>query len=350
MKKLILLSSAVFLFGHNIKYAVHQNHAFLMAPYKKNITLEYDLLNDTVDILNLKKSEHIDTKSFGNIGDLKGFKISGIYGLNQKSNIAGFFDYKNIDYTGGSLKNYKTNLFYRLNILENELSNNAISCDFGITLDKANDITYSNINLLNYIGHKINPDYSIVYSNKTYYVVNKKKKETATLTQKPYIKSKDMRDNSFYVKLLAEKIWGISALTGFIKFGHTRIKTKITANSELLKKAKEQNYNLNKDLGRSENFLNVGFNYAFSINKYLVEFEYYYTKIFRAKNLSYINYNHVVNLELSRAINKNVYLFLGGKIMYRQFNGEIPYLYNKYTQTTFDHKYGYARMGIGYNF
>ncbi|MNN81568.1 hypothetical protein D3C81_1984060 [compost metagenome] len=36
--------------------------------------------------------------------------------------------------------------------------------------------------------------------------------------------------------------------------------------------------------------------------------------------------------------------------MLHQFNGVIPYLYNKYTKNKYDKKYGYAKVGFVYNF
>jgi len=58
----------------------------------------------------------------------------------------------------------------------------------------------------------------------------------------------------------------------------------------------------------------------------------------------------VINATLAKHIGENWMIYGGVKLMYRQFNGEIPYLYNTYTQSTFDHKYGYVRFGIGYRF
>ena len=36
--------------------------------------------------------------------------------------------------------------------------------------------------------------------------------------------------------------------------------------------------------------------------------------------------------------------------MFQQFNSSLPYLYNKYTQTQFDKKYGFAKFGLAYKF
>jgi hypothetical protein len=159
-----------------------------------------------------------------------------------------------------------------------------------------------------------------------------------------------MKDKSLYLKLISEKkLTTTSYIAFFIKYQHTSITTTIKANKELTEKGKEQGYNLHKNFDRDENSIDIGFNIMGGLN-YIVEFEYYLTTIKRDKELGYINYNHTINLDIMKPINKNWFAYVGGKIMYRQFNGDIPYLYNKYSQTTFDHKYGFARVGIGVTF
>jgi len=352
MKK-ILISGLIFsnfLFGYNLKYSLNQNQAFLVKENKKILNLEFDLLNDSVDILNLKQTEHIDKKKFGSIGDLKGFKLSTLYGLSKKGNIGGYLDYKNIEYTDGELNNYQLNLFYRYNYLYNFFTNTSVSVDIGATFDRGRDLKYKNINLLNYLVHKIKPQYSLVFSNNSYYVKDNKNNTYAKLNERPFIKISNMNDTTFYLKLIVGKKLQRSILNGFLRFGHTYINTKISPNSELVEKGKAHGYNLKKDLKREENVFNIGVNYSIEVSRFLLEIEYYYTRLFRNKHLDYIKYNHVLNLDVVTPLSKKVFLFLGGKIMYRQFNGEIPYLYNKYSQTTFDHKYGWARFGIGFNF
>jgi hypothetical protein len=77
---------------------------------------------------------------------------------------------------------------------------------------------------------------------------------------------------------------------------------------------------------------------------------YKYSYINRVSSLEDKINNYVTTLNLNYKLNKNITLFLGGKIMFYQFNGEIPYLYTKYNQGSFAHKYGFVDIGVIYSF
>jgi len=159
-----------------------------------------------------------------------------------------------------------------------------------------------------------------------------------------------MKDKSLYLKLISEKkLTTTSYIAFFIKYQHTSITTTLKANKELTEKGKEQGYNLHKNFDRNENSADIGFNIISGLD-YIIEFEYYWTRLYRDKGLGYVRYNHTINLDIVKPLNKKWFIYMGGQILYRQFNGKINYLYNKYSQTTFDHKYGFARVGIGRSF
>ena len=351
MKRLLFLSCFSFLFGDSLKYALHNSHAFPFVKNKTLITLEYQKLNDTIDVLNIKDQELGDSISdYASIGDMDGYKVNITYGFSEKITLNACVNVQNIEYGSGKLKNKKYEIFGRYNFFQNPFSKLAASIDIGGITNQGNDIVYDDINLLNNLGHKISSDFKLVESNGKYYIIKPATGEYLLLTQKPYISIENLEDFTFYGKINIEKKFSNHFfLNGFIKLNTTSIKTHITANPELVKKAKDYGYDLDLNLDRSETSVNIGFNVTYGIN-YIWEFEYYYTKIFRDKDLDYIDYNHVVNLDVIKPLNKNWFIYAGGKVMYRQFNGEIPYLYNKYSQTTFDHKYGYARAGVGFVF
>jgi hypothetical protein len=90
----------------------------------------------------------------------------------------------------------------------------------------------------------------------------------------------------------------------------------------------------------------AGFNYTLEGSKTIYEFGFEYDKFIRDDGLDYIDYNYIFDLSITRLLNEHIALSLGSRIMYRQLNGQIPYLYNKYSQNSYDHKYGYAFAGI----
>lgn len=94
----------------------------------------------------------------------------------------------------------------------------------------------------------------------------------------------------------------------------------------------------------------MGFNVSTFFANLLWELNYEYSKILRGAGLEYVDFNHILHATLGRKLSENLLGFITAKYMYRQFNGEVPYLYNEYTQTTFDHNYGYVKFGLMYSF
>jgi len=170
------------------------------------------------------------------------------------------------------------------------------------------------------------------------------------LDEKPWVALKDTNDKSFYLRLLAGIYFNKSAMDFYIGLKRTTIKNTATVNQDLLDKAEQQGYDLLKVLDRDETMYMLGFNYTLESKDFIYEFEFEYDKFQRYRGLDYIDYNYIVDAGISYKMTKNFLLFSGARVMYRQLNGEIPYLYNKYSQTSYDHKYGYARFGMQYSF
>jgi len=354
MKKKLLIPIFINLsFASNFNYLLHTNHAFLQTPGKKEIVVEYQKLNDTVDILNIRDSE-LKNNSFGSIGDLDGFRFSLRYGIDDKKTLISNISTQFIDYTSSNkLKNTNFEIIGRYQLFFNEYTNTAASMDLGGVINKAGDISIDEPKYLETLAKRFfNIKDVKVIKNKIGIVKNSGETVILNLKSDPEINIDNMSDKTVYARFITEKKLKNFLISGFIKFNYTSISTSVKAKlipADKQTKEKLEDYDLSKNLDRDEYSFNAGFNISYGKN-YFVEFEYYYTRIFRDSDLGYINYNHVVSLDFIKPMNRQWFIYIGGKAMYRQFNGEIPYLYNKYTQTTFDHKYGWARAGIGFVF
>ena len=350
MRKLLLFLP-MFLFAQEIRYAYSNYHAMMPVEKSFSIVAEYQKLNDTLDVFNIKSQELGATaKKFASIGDMDGGKISLSYGINK--NFALFLSpqLQDIQYGSGTLKNFNIDGFVRYNIFDNDLQNSAISIDLGFSYNKAEDMSYTQIDLLNSLAQKISNRFKLIASKGQYYIIEPSTGNYVRLTQRPELTLQNLKDYSFNLRALAEKkIDTFFYLSGFMEFRYTKIFSTITANSEIVNKANQYGYPLPINLDRDEKQLRLGFNISYG-KSIITECTYYYTRLFRDSGLGYINYNHVLDLNFIKPITHNLFGYIGGKLMYRQFNGEIPYLYNKYSQTTFDHKYGYAKIGVGYVF
>ena len=353
MKKYLLSIIGINLFGMNLNYALHQTHAFPFIKRKTEVILEYQKLNDTIDILNIKEQELGSLSNYGSIGDMNGYKINITHGLTDKITLNANINKQDIEYGDSTLSNKRLEIFTRYNFLQNELAKTALSVDIGGIVNYADKIIISNNNYLKSLAKKfLNVKDVIISNNKIGVIKNDGTTEILNLNNPPSIDIDNLNDKTIYLNFLAEKKYGNLYLCGFFKINYTNINTTIKANinpADASTQEKLKKYNLVKNLDRNEKSINVGFNISWGVN-YIFEVEYYYSKFFRDSGLDYIDYNHVVNIDVVKPFNKKWFIYAGGKVMYRQFNGEIPYLYNKYSQTTFDHKYGFARVGIGFVF
>lgn len=60
--------------------------------------------------------------------------------------------------------------------------------------------------------------------------------------------------------------------------------------------------------------------------------------------------NHILIGDVSRKIASNVALFVRGQYMSNQFVGEVPFLYNSFTASRFDRRYGLVSFGVRFGF
>jgi hypothetical protein len=348
---LVLFSGVAVLNAENIKYAVLDKHAYLPESKQFDISLHYNKINDAIDVLNLKKSELKSIgQSYGELGDMDGLGIKLRY--SPTDNIALFASYEkdNIDYSSDTLTNDRINLFIKYNYKD------IVTFDFGYIRNWTDNLAVKNEAMLNGMIKKLFPGTSTkiedgtVYHNGIDYVLYDDDGNKIY----PYIGINNAQDNSFYLTMLmAKRVSDQTILDFYIELKYTKTSSDIAiepSNNSIIEGTFSQ-YNFETDLGHSEMNYIAGFNVNCSFFKSsFFEFNYEYIYSDRDKEIDYITSNHTIKAYLGTGISDNAMIYIGGQAMYRQFNNEIPYLYNQYTQTTFDHKYGYAEVGINYNF
>ena len=359
MKK-IFLSSAILISSYadyNIHYAKNPYHALLPKKDTLQVLFDYKKMNDTLDIFNIKEQElNGNVKNFASIGDMDGgeFEFRYTFLKNMMADLS--IGYDKIDIGGENLKNINLDGFIRYNLRKNPYSFiNAISLDVGIKADIGDDITYTNQNTLKNMIKKITDANKVSVTKHKVFVQKDKNSPPYFVFTKDEVfgKLKDLSDNSFYIRLLTEKsISDSKYFSTFITYQYTNISTTLSTNKKLLREAKNHGKDIQTDLDRSESSISYGINYMqeFSSINIVAEIGYEFDYVFRDSYLDARNYNNILTVDLSYPINKKLFINTGGKIMFSQFNNIIPYLYNRYSQTTFDHKYGYVHLGVGYRF
>ena len=360
MKKIILIAFlSVLLFAQDtLNYAISDKHAYMLPKHHGNILVEYLKLNNQLDIFNIKSQELGSASSYGSIGDMDGFKVQGLYEIGEKSLLGLKYSAQNVKYGSGTLNNKRYEGYYRYQLIQSNFTFfGASALDIGYVGNRANTMSYDNPKFLEPLATKVlKVKQTKIIQNGNKYAIGVIKKNGTTdfisnLVQKPTLYIKDMKDDSFYIRALTEKkISEKFYLSFFLQYTRTKITTLVTANSELNIEAAKKNYETIKVLDRDESRVSGGFNISLNWQKLAWELTYTYSRLFRDSGLDYINYNHVIDATLAKPIGKKWLIYGGVKIMYRQFNAQIPYLYNAYTQSTFDHKYGYAKVGLEYRF
>ncbi len=314
------------------------------------IGLFYGRVDDTIDVFNIKEQELSGISSelrADSLGNYEHVKLNLNFGLTYRSMLLSGIAARAIDYGSGQLYVYSYHFSLRKSF------GSLVAVDIGFKGNVAEDKKFSNVNEINYYLHKFRPDISIeVDPNYVWFV-----KETENLILKygipkeeePYFELKDLSDQTKFIRFTLGKVFGRIYPNIFLEFGKTDIDTKIDTNLKNMIPEAYRNKlpELPIDLSRSENYWKCGVSFFVRTPfKTLTSLEYDYVRLNRSSALGYINYNHVVKARIDYFMKKNLILSVGGKFLYRQFNGEIPFMYNKYSQTTFDHRYGWAEVGI----
>lgn len=335
----------------NINYAKSDLHT--LTPPKGNLEFSLNLLmmNDTIDILNMKEKEFGNSSKFDAMGDLEGFDLALRYSPLDDLMLSLKYTNEEIQYASTWLKNTRLDLYARYHILQNSSAffNSGLSIDVGYVSNTLDDLKVNDVNSVkDILERKIETGtFDIPASNALRYTdVN----NVTSVFFNPFVKLHDTEDKSYYLRLLT----GFHTKSTYTDF-YTGIKTTtisnaVSASQSIMLTAAGEGYTFPLRYDRDEKTLFLGVNHTIDVNPWIYELNYEYRHFLRDDGLDYINSNHIINAFLSYGVTKNFLMHGGVKIMYRQLNGEIPYLYNEETQTSYDHKYGYASFGITYNF
>ena len=348
-KIIVVLVLSNFLLANTLNYALSNKHSFVLPKGSLELTSSYLKVNDTLDIFNVKEKELGNLARFGAIGDMDGFELGARYGLTKKDSIFVNYQQWNVDYAGSVLKNSRFEFFNRYNLLNTPYSFfQALSFDVGYINNSADNLDVKNEAMLNSMLKKIKPNSGFSFKNGSIVADG----TTITLQESPFFSIEDMQSDSYYVRLLlGRKMSSHSVFDIYATYEYSDIKTKLdfSPKDNIFINQIAGNFNL-PVLDRDEKKMHLGFNYTLENSNIIYDFNYEFSKIYRDDSLSVEDTNHVFDVSVSRILNKNWIIFVGGKLMLNQFNTDLPYLYNKYTQTQFDKKYGFAKIGLIYKF
>jgi len=357
MKKILLiwflLNTLILYADESFFYKKDNLHAFLPKVDSTQISVTFQKVNETIDIFNIKESEFSSsTKNFDSLGDMEGLDLNLGYTFNNQWYLNLDLNKKDIQYSSTTLTNKNLDIYLRYQVYED--LNKAFAIDVGYETNRADDTYMRSLDVINQ-GIKNIFSYGNLHVSKKndVYSLVSENGQTLKLKNKPYISMINTKDNSFYLRLIGSLKGESWLLDTYL--GYTNVKIRNEIDSSILH---EDNYLLqqasrNIDLvqKRTDDMISLGFGVTYQIyTNWYTELNYQYNRIFRTKSLDETNMNHIFDLNFIYEVNSNTSLYIGGKLMTNQFNGEIPYLYGEYTDTSFDHKYGFANIGFNYNF
>lgn len=352
MKHITLLLFTFLVLNGQVHIDYAKNELHTLTPKKGNLSLELNILmmNDTIDLLNIKEQEFGSNTDFNNIGDLKGYDLAIRYSILDDLMVSARYSKQEIQYSSSWLENTHLDLYTRYNFIQNSSSlfNSGFSMDFGYVSNTLKDFYIRDTDTLNKAIAKYNIPGTITQNPVgTLYTPPGK---APIILQAPYMSIENTQDTSYYLRALIGFHDKNSYTNFYMGLKLTDITSSLSSTQQVINLAALEGAVLPKILDRDEKTIFTGFNYTLDKNPFIYEFNYQYERYIRDSGLDYINSNHIISASLSYPINKNLLLTASGEIMYRQLNGQIPYLYNKYTQTSYDHKYGYASTGLIFRF
>ena len=343
--------------------------SFLLRDYKTaqvlpqhglELSADYLMMNSAVDVFKFRENEQqtIDPSLRSNsLGDLNGVRLLGNWGVLEDTMLHGEFDWVDLDVAFGNVQVKTYDLSLRQRLLNGSKGwYPSISIDAGVRANQADDINASTVDELNPLVKRIaGSNFSVRDDGSFFWFDERLPNGTVSAGSAkvgkpaPDAVVEHMYDITPYLRLSAGKEFSWVAPNIFAEVGRTFVHSRIDSTLKYYAPANILNkfVVLPADLDRAESYVKTGANLLFTTPfKVQGGVQYEYVRLFRNNNLDFVNYNHVVNANISYFLTRNIAVDLGGVYYQRQFNGIVPFFYNKYTQTTFDHRYGVVHAGL----
>ncbi len=315
------------------------------------LSVDFLRMNDTLDIFDVRESEITSSsRQYQSVlGDLTGGRA--IINTAMTTTTTVHFEYQYLDLETGPVE-------VGVNTLELALHQQiplrtpvSFAVAGGGRFNGAGDETIRKVRAIDSYLKRIQPRYSLRETPTHYLFSDGTFNVYAAKTGRPplQVSLEDMRDRTLFLRLMAGLNGTAMSLNLFVEAGLTHIDSEIASNLPVFVPAEfhGQIEAFPIDLGRREDYWKAGFNLLmrgpFDV---LANVKYEYQDLNRDSGLDYVDYNHIVRADLSYPLNRRLAINVGGVYFRRQFNGVVPYMYNRYTQTTFDHDYGYVQIGL----
>ncbi len=332
--------------------------ALMMPQGQWELSADYLVMNDTVDVLDVRE-DRLKSVSAAfqdpSVGDLNGVQLQLNYGLLPSSTLRLGYAYRDIELSFADFKVHSTDLAWRQALLQNPQTSFLLTLDGGLRFDKVQDRNFSDFEDIELLANRINPSFNVNISDiGSHFVFERNGLSVLTPRERgaPEIALEQMQDLTPYLRLSASMPVGRVLPSIFAEFGKSWVDSEISTNlGTLIPELTSSQFPLSENLDRDETYWKVGWGLSYAAPSGLTaNLEYSYIQISREDSLDFIDDNHVLAAELGYFVTDSFAINLGGTYYRNLYNGVLPVLYNRFTQTGFDHDYGEAHAGVTFLF
>lgn len=310
-------------------------------------------MDDHIDLFDVREREVSaqTARTFSGLGDQKGARLLANWGLFPATQLHGEYSWRNLD--NGLLKMdiHSYELSVRQLLRPARAARPAWSVDVGARLNRTGDQTIRSVSEIDTFVKRINRNYSVSQSPTHLIIGNGSGTAFFPKANNPglQVSVEDLSDLTPFVRGSCGWTLGSWEPTVFAEWGRSWIDARIDSNINSivgnLLTTPAANFPLVLD--RTETYLKGGFNlYGPGPFGTQGNLRYEYLRLDRSAGLDAVKENHILKADLILPLTPRWALNLGATYYRRQLNGVIPFLYNRYTQTSYDHDYGTAHLGV----
>lgn len=310
-------------------------------------------MDDHIDLLDFRQREISSqtANTFAGLGDLKGARLLANWGVLQGTQLHGEYSWRNLD--NGLLKmdidSYELSV---RQLLRQEASGRpALLFDFGGRINRAGDQVIRSIPEIDLFVKRINRNYSV--SETPSHLVLSNGTATAFFPKADHprlqVSVEEMSDFTPFVRATCGWTFAGWEPALSLELGRSWVDSAIDSNLNAIVGSTlgTTAADFPLQLEREENYAKAGFNlYGPGPFGTQGNLRYEYLRLDRPSGLDAVNENHIIKADLVLPLARRWAVNLGATYYRRQFNGVIPFLYNRYTQTSYDHDYGTAHLGV----
>ena len=323
--------------------------AFTLGKGVVELTGCYLVVNDTVDVFNIRDKELGDSRLLsGSIGDYSGFKGIFNYGLTNRLMLHYSYQYGDLDTSLGTSSTFEGldstdtlstsshNIGFRLNILSESRKAPALALEAAYLRHDSNDVR------IGFTGIRA-------------------EEMTIHFADSQNIKMSNLNDDGFELKFLISKTMS-RWITSTIWAGYSRYSadTKLSTSISFIKD------NFDRKFDMDEQVFSLGISLGIQFFKRMPIFlSYRYLTLDRdigtdtpldtsmlarytdPENMNKQDSNHIFSAKIVYWITPHINLNLDGQLFTNQFLGIVPHYGNPLTNRFFYNTYGYLGMGLG---